>query len=154
VPYPVVLLTEGERPGLSLAHKRWSQGEAGKTVLDGEVVALEWDDPRDDAYAPAFRTALALGHQPRTSLYALYQGWTDTLFALEAARRTGRFTAPGSAGHAAARRAALEACTRCEGEIARLRAAATGEKQVPRRVELNLKLKREEAALAAALARL
>ena len=44
VPYPVLLSTEqGERAGLSLAHKRWSQGEAGKTVLEGEVVAVEWD---------------------------------------------------------------------------------------------------------------
>ena len=48
VPYPLLLLTEqGERPGLSAAHKRWSQGEAGKTVLEGDVVAAEWDTERD-----------------------------------------------------------------------------------------------------------
>ena len=43
VPYPLLLLTEqGERTGLSAAHKRWSQGEAGRTVLEGDVVAVEW----------------------------------------------------------------------------------------------------------------
>ena len=26
---------------VSLAHKRWSQGEAGKTVLDGDVVGID-----------------------------------------------------------------------------------------------------------------
>ena len=42
VPYPVLLLTEQadhEAPvGLSASHKRWSQGEAGKTVLEGDVI--------------------------------------------------------------------------------------------------------------------
>ena len=40
VPYPVVLVSWNEvRPVISLAHKRWSQGEEGKTVLDGDIVA-------------------------------------------------------------------------------------------------------------------
>ena len=39
IPYPVLLVAEqGEGVHLSLAHKRWSQGQAGETVLDGEVV--------------------------------------------------------------------------------------------------------------------
>ena len=42
VPYPVVLSpSRASALDLSLAHKRWSQGEAGKTVLDGDVVAAE-----------------------------------------------------------------------------------------------------------------
>ena len=71
VPYPLLLLTEqvhhDARPGLSAAHKRWSQGEAGKTVLEGDVVAAEWDAERDAERWPAFRDALALGKQPRTT---------------------------------------------------------------------------------------
>ena len=48
VPYPLLLLTEqDERPGLSVAHKRWSQAEAGMTVLEGGVVAVEWDAEHD-----------------------------------------------------------------------------------------------------------
>ena len=155
VPYPVLLLTEqGERPGLSAAHKRWSQGEAGKTVLEGDVVVAEWNAERDGERWPTFRAALALGKQPRITLHALYQGWIDTLLALQAARVTGAFTVAANAEQAAARRDALQECARLDGEIARLRAAAAKEKQMARRVELNLEIKRVEAAQAAARANL
>ena len=104
VTYPVLMVTEhAERPAVSAAHKRWSQGEAGKTVLEGEVVSTEWENALDADRWPAFRDALALGRQPRTTLHALYQGWIDTLLALHAARLTGTFATPTSAAHAAAR---------------------------------------------------
>ena len=155
IPYPVLLVTENTaRPGLSAVHKRWSQGEAGKTVLDGEVVSVEWNNDLDTDRWPAFRDALALGKQPRTTLYALYQGWIDTLLALQAARVTGAFEVATTAEHAALRRDALQACARLDAEIARLRATAAKEKQMSRRVELNLELKRVEAAQAAARANL
>lgn len=155
IPYPVLLLAENvERPGLSAAHKRWSQGEAGKTVLDGEVVAAESQAAHDGECWHAFSDALALGRQPRTTLYALYQGWIDTLLALNASRVTGTFALAGDAAHAATRSEALREYARLEGEVARLRAAAAKEKQMPRQVELNMELKRLEAARAAARARL
>jgi hypothetical protein len=155
VPYPLLLFTEqGERSELSAAHKRWSQGETGKTVLEGDVVAAEWGVVRDGDYWPAFRNALALGRQPRTTLYNLYQGWIDTLLALQAARLTGSFAVASSAEHAASRRDALQECARLDVEIARLRATAAKEKQMARRVELNVELKRAESALAAARANL
>jgi hypothetical protein len=155
VPYPLLLLTEqGERGGLSAAHKRWSQGEAGRTVLEGDVVAADWDTEHDAERWPAFRDALALGRQPRTTLHALYQGWIDILLALQAARVTGAFAVAADAAHAALRRDALQECARLEAEIARLRATAAKEKQMSRRVELNLELKRVEAAQAAARANL
>jgi len=149
VPYPVLLLTEGEHAGVSAAHKRWSLGETGKTVLDGEVVAVEWNDVMDAPHQPAFHDALALGRQPRATLYALYQGWIDTLLALQAARLTGTFAVPASFELATARRAALQEYARLDAVIARLRATAAREKQMARQVELNLELKRVEAALAA-----
>lgn len=159
VPYPVLLVADNGRahggaPLLAMAHKRWSQGEVGKIVLEGEVVTVEWDDARDGPHGAAFRGALALGRQPRTSLYALYQGWMDTVLALEVARRTGVFELPASTERSAARRAALQECARCEAESARLRAAAAKEKQLPRQVELNLKLKRLNEQLAEARERL
>lgn len=151
VPYPVLLLVEhSEHPGLSVAHKRWSQGEAGKTVLDGEVVAVEWDA----VHGLTFHDALALCHQPRTTLYALYQGWIDTLLALQAARVTGTFVKPASSEHAATRREALHEYMRLDVEIIRLRAVAEKEKQLPRQVELNLELKRMQALQSAARAKL
>ena len=155
VPYPLLLLTEqGERTGLSAAHKRWSQGEAGKTVLEGDVVAAEWDTERDAERWPAFRDALALDKQPRTTLHALYQGWIGTLLALQAARVIGTFAVAANAEQAAARRDALQECARLDTEIARLRATAAKEKQMARRVELNLELKRVEAAQAVVRANL
>lgn len=155
VPYPVLLVVEqGDKVQLSGAHKRWSQGEAGRTVLDGEVVSGEWTERAPDPYEPAFLEALPLGRQPRTSLFALYGGWLDTLLALQAARRTGRFALPASPEAAGSRREALRQCQDLDAEITRLRAAAAREKQMPRQVELNLELKRVEAARAAALARM
>ncbi|MBI4701316.1 MAG: DUF4391 domain-containing protein [Deltaproteobacteria bacterium] len=154
VPYPVLLVTQGQQAGISLAHKRWCQGEAGKTVLDGAVVAADWDGARDGPHEVAFRHALSLGRQPRASLFTLYHGWMHVVLALQAARRTGTFAIPTSAEHAAARRAAIDDCARLEAEIARLRAAAARQKQLRRQVELNLELDRVQAARAAAYARL
>jgi hypothetical protein len=157
VPYPVMLVIEHDqarRVGLSVANKRWSKGEAGKTVLDGEVVAVEWDAASGDLRWPAVADALALGRQPRTTMYALYQGWMDTLIAMQAASVTGTFTAAASPEQAADRFEALRECERLDAEIARVRAAAAREKQVARQVELNLALKRLEASKTAARARL
>lgn len=147
VPYPLLLLMEqGDGLGLSAVHKRWSQGEVGKTVLESDVVAIEWYVEHDGELWPAFRNALALGNQTRTTLYALYQGWIDTLLALNAARATGAFEIAHNAGKADARRYALQECARLDKEIERLHAAAKKEKQIARQVELNLELKRVEAA--------
>lgn len=155
VPYPVLLIAEqGPTVGLSAAHKRWSQAEAGKTVLEGDVVIVEWDADQDAERWPGFRAALALGQQPRTNMQALYQGWFDTLLALQAAHVTGAFAVPSSAEQAGLRQGALQECTRLGREIARLRATAAKEKQMSRRVDLNLELKRLEAALSAAHANL
>lgn len=154
VPYPVLAVAEMDyRVNLSLAHKRWSQGEAEKTVLEGELVAADWPSERDPN-RPALAAALALGRQPQASLRALYQGWIDVLFALEASRRTGRFEIPELAERRASRRDALRECARLEAEMVRLRSAAAKERQMARQVELNLELKRAEAARAAALAQL
>jgi hypothetical protein len=154
IPYPVFALTEQrESVTLSVAHKRWSQAEAGKVVLDGELVTLV--APADaEPHRPAFRAAVALGRQPQSSLHALYQGWLDTLLAVEAARVSGAFSILPDAGRLAARREALAECARLDREIARLRAAAKKEGQMARQVGLNQELKRAEGARAAALTRL
>ncbi len=150
VPYPLLLLTEKAEytapTDLSAAQKRWSQGEAGRTVLEGDVVTDGWDAQQDPKRWPSFLEALALGKQPRATLYALYQGWIDALQALRAARITGIFTLASNAEDAARRRDALQEFARLDAEIARLRATAAKESQMSRRVELNLELKRIEAA--------
>ncbi|WKW12647.1 DUF4391 domain-containing protein [Pseudogemmatithrix spongiicola] len=155
IPYPVLLLSDdGGSRALSLAHKRWSMGQERSTVLDGEVVAAHVATTEQADVLSEFRNALSLARQPRSDLYELYQGWMDTLIALLAAQVSGRFAILSEAGERCARREALRAHERYSAEVARLRAAAAKERQVPRQVELNLELKRVEAELAAALARL
>jgi hypothetical protein len=155
VPYPVLLVGEGgEGVSVSAAAKRWSQAEADQTVLEGEVVGVAWDDATDAERWPAFREALALGRQPQTHLWDLYQGWLETLRALQAARISGAFAVAGTAEQATQRREALREWSRLEREILRLRSAAAKEKQLARRVELNLELQKLEATRAAARAHL
>ena len=143
IPYPVVLVTQqGDTVNLSLAHKGWSQGETGKTVLDGEVVAVEWNHERHEKHEREFLAAVALARQPRTDLSAVYQGWIDRLHALSAARITGAFTVPATTARAVVVREGLETYDILNRDLAGLRAQAKREKQ------LNLEVKRLEAELA------
>jgi hypothetical protein len=155
VPYPVLLIaTQGEALTISLAHKRRSQGEAGATVLDGALLVADPAAAAGPGVGPAFVSKLAVARQPRADLFALYQGWMDTVVALLAAQVTGTFTVASSPEMAVARRAALLECERLEAQLAKLRAAASKERQVARRVELNLELKRAQTEHAAARAKL
>ncbi|WP_079415971.1 DUF4391 domain-containing protein [Thiomonas intermedia] len=172
VPYPVLLIqalaspaavgSEGSSPkpptqlALSLAHKRAAQNEAGKVVLDGELVRSELLGPDSDAASVAgpLLDAMALERQPHQDLMALYQGWMDCLTAAEAACLTGYFRLPNGPTAAAAQREALRACQRLEQEAARLRSQAAKERQIAKQVDLNLALQRLEANLKAARARL
>lgn len=123
-------------------------------MLDGDVIEASLSAAPDNTLVSAFCHALALNRQPRLSLHALFQGWIDSLFAFQAACKTGRFAPSDSPASAAARRDALAACARLETEIARLRTAAAREKQMARQVALNLEIKRVEAGLAAAYSKL
>lgn len=150
VPYPVLLLLD--RAGtatVSLAHKRQALKEADKVVLDGEPVTVDVQAASDGIRADFLR-AMELPRQPRASLYALYQGWVDTVLALQAAVVTGAFCLLDSADRAAARRRALHASIALQGQIASLRALAAKASQVARQVELNLEIQRLQAELAAA----
>lgn len=155
VPYPLLLLTENARQVVfSAAHKRWAQNEAEKTVLDGDVVVVDWEAGSEAPLLNEFRSALALERQPHATLRALYEGWMALLIAFQAARLTGSFHPSGGPEKVAARQEALRECARLETEMERLRAAAGREKQMARKVDLNSELKRIEAAHASARARL
>lgn len=149
VPYPVVLMLDAPQGlSVSMAHKRWAQNEAGKVVLDGDVVTVTLADDVDTSHP--FGQAVALRSQPQASLMALYQGWMECLQALQAARHTGVFKVADTPENAHARRLALQECERLGAEAARLRTQAAKEKQLPRQVELNLALKRVQAELTVA----
>lgn len=154
IPYPVLAVSElGGEVGISAAHKRRAQNEAGRTVLDGEVVAASLAGA-DPGVKDGFTASVAVSKQPRLNLQALYEGWVDAIVAVNVARRTGALRTVGSPEAVAARQDALHDCARLDAEVARLRGAASKERQMARQVELNLELKRAEAALAAARARL
>lgn len=139
VPHPVLLATTVDGSlGLSLAHLRWSQTEAGQTVLDGPVMSVPV--PSDGGGA-AFRAALALANQPRTNLHALVQGWMDTIAALDAAQETGSFVPSTSRAQAEARHAALQQLRDLRAQAAELRARAVKERQLARQVVLNEELR-------------
>jgi hypothetical protein len=150
IPYPIVLVTaQGNGVSLSVAHKRYSQGEKDAVVIDG---VRRTSPLHSDSLAPcedAFLVSIALSGLPTRDLYALYQGWIDRVSALEAATITGAYAVPGSAERAAAQRDALTAHVRIQQDISKLRTQAEREKQVNRRVELNLAIKRLEIELAA-----
>ena len=146
IPYPVLLIArQGDATELSLAHKRWSQGETGKTVLDGDVVTVDVGNGCTHRITTLFCDSLAITRQPRASLHALYQAWIDAVQALRAARVTGVFAIPVSTTEAADRASALLEYGRLESRISELSDAGVKEKQMTRLVEINLELKRLRA---------
>ena len=149
IPYPLVLITEhSETISLSLAHKRWSLSEGEKVVIE-EVRQVSLRLDASSAEDAAFLASLAISRLPTRDLFALYAGVLDSMTALGAARITGRFAPPESAERASAMRDGLDLRARLERDLAVLRARALQEKQLNRRVELNLEIKRLEAELAA-----
>lgn len=146
IPYPVFLIqSQVADSQLSLAHLRRSQGQAGQTVLDGSVISASLSE--GSAATDAFLASLNLTAQPRQNLHALYQGWIETFEAHAAAQHTGSFVPATDAATAERRRVALAEHERLTREMAGLRARAAKEKQLNRRVEINLQLQHLEAAL-------
>lgn len=141
IPYPVFLIAENSgHLAISLAHKRWSQAESTKTVIESVESVLLMNE--FSAETEWFRQAVPLSRQPSRNLFTLYQGWIETVEALNAARITGRYSKSSSEEVAAARRMALAEYTRIEREITSLRAQAEREKQVHRLADINLEIHR------------
>ena len=115
-------------------------------MLDGELltVMLPTDGAADD-----FLSSMALARQPQADLYALYQGWMDSVDALDIAADTGCFQPSLSREQAVARHAALQQSRQVQSRMAQLRALAEKEKQLPRQVALNQELRASQAELAA-----
>ena len=149
IPYPVLLVTTDEQGvALSAAHKRHAQNEANKVVIERLVSVVGIRTEQLNTNETAFLKSLALAKQSRRDLCTLYEGWLARIEALNAARLNGAFTATDDAESIEHRRAALEAHSRLTREIIGLRAKANREKQLNRRVDLNLEIQRLEADLA------
>lgn len=145
IPYPLLLITaQDDRVELSLALKRMAQNEAGKMVLEGGITSVLVPE---EPMRSEFLASLSLERQPRTSLLSVYEGWMACLEAVQAAGITGQFGVSADQAARTVRREALVEAERLRDEIQRLRQQAVREKQWQRRVELNLELKRLDAAL-------
>ncbi len=149
IPYPVLLLSsQNDLLTLSLAHKRWSQGESGKVVIEELHKTAAFKADKLGEPETQFLASLAVSTLTAVDLFMLYQAWIDLLSALAAASLSGGFTLPISMRQAAQWRAALCNYTRILAELTALRNRAGKEKQLNRRVELNLQIKKLEAELA------
>jgi hypothetical protein len=131
IPYPVLLLITAAdgRLSLSLGHLRGAQNDADKMVLDGpvQVVMVSVSGPDGPS---RFLDAMALHRQPQTDLQALYQGWIDTVDALDMAQETGVFQLSETREQAVARHAALQQYRQLTAKLAQLRAQASKERQL------------------------
>jgi hypothetical protein len=149
IPYPVLLVaTMGETATVSVAHKRWSQGESGQIVIEELRATAPFRPEIPTAEEAQFLARLAVGSLPQRDLFALYQSWLDSVLALEAAQITGAFVPPPSAERSAALRENLDSRTRALRDLALLRTQAENETQLNRRVELNLAIKKLDARIA------
>jgi hypothetical protein len=148
IPYPVVLITETDNGiSFSLAHKRWSQGEIGKVVIEDIRFTNTFRPDTLTEHEMSFMSSIAVANLPSGNLFALYQGWFDRIAALEAAQITGAYTPPNTGPRASQLRDGLDTHTRLQRQIAILRAQAAKEKQINRRAELNLEVNRLQSEL-------
>ena len=147
VPYPLLLLLDAPQGlSVSLAHKRWAHNEAGKVVLDGDVLAAGLTGAAPGVH-PQFLQAVALGQQPQTHLLALYQGWMACLLALQVAQHTGQFLCQNGLQPLPDKRKQLQKYEQLLADAARLRSQAGKAKQMAQQVALNLELQRLQVEL-------
>jgi hypothetical protein len=145
IPYPLVLLA-GEPAVLSLSHKRLSLGETGKVVLEGDLYRSA---PLSLGLAglDTFLSELPVSRQGATDCLTLYQCWIDRLTALRAASITGTYPVEIPNSQACHLNDALNEHDLLQRDIANLRSRAAKEKQLSRRVELNIEIKRLDVSL-------
>ena len=150
VPYPVLLLMVANdaphRLTVSAAHKRWAHNEAGKVVLDGDVLAAALTGTAPGVPA-VFLQAMALRQQPQTHLLVLYEGWMACLLALQVAQHTGRFVCQNGLQPLPDRRKQLQKYEQLLADAAHLRSQAGKAKQMAQQVALNLELQRLQVEL-------
>lgn len=147
IPYPVLLLcTQGKSLVVSTAHKRWSEAESGKMVLDGDMdTAALHDVPL--GLQQQVMEQLPLSRLPSHSLLTVYQAWEAQVLACQSAPIAGELRVPASAEETASLRALLRDHTALAAEAARIRKESARERQLARQIEQNLQLRRIEAEM-------
>ncbi len=149
VPYPLILCALSSNGAvLSLAHKRLSQAEIGKWVLEDELHDSPAIDPSNpSAVAARFLESLAIHKQNASDLRQLYQAWIDRMIALHASEVTGFYRNVADTMQTAVVKDALDQRGKLLMEMQSLRKLAQKERQLNRRADLNLKIKALESEL-------
>jgi ABC-type amino acid transport substrate-binding protein len=149
IPYPVLLITsDAEGLVVSVTHKRRAQNEAGKVVVEGVIATGPVKPERLSGLERAFVDSLALAKLASRDLFTVYESWAGRIEALKAAQITGAFAATNDAAAITRRRLALDVHARLTREAASFRTKAVREKQMNRKVALNMEIRRLETAAA------
>lgn len=149
IPYPVLLIASDTGDvAVSVAHKRRAQNEADKVVVERVVEVKNIHPENPSGVEGPFLKSLSIAVQPTQDLFSLYEGWLARIEALTAARFSGDYVVSDEANSIARRRAALESYSRLTQEVASLSAKAIREKQMNRRVDLNLEIQRLKTEIA------
>jgi hypothetical protein len=147
IPYPVFLVSSFQDvTTISLAHKRFSEGQRDKYVLEETGAADLGSDAATNSCSRLLES-LAIANVSAANLFELYQGWFYRLSAFQAAAITGSFALPATSECAISVKENLASYAKLTREIQALRSQAAKEKQLARRVEINLSIKRLEGAL-------
>ena len=154
IPYPVVLVVVvGETEALSLATKRPAQDGKRSVVLErtylSEPIAVGKPTPAQRAFVDS----LALAGLGVRTLREAYASWIHRMTALEASDVSGGFRPPDSPEAAVVLRETVDRYQSLGRELEALRAQANRERQLARRVELNVEIRRLEALREEALRR-
>ncbi len=153
IPYPVLLvMVEGNGLCISVAHKRFSQAEKGSIVAEDFLCSPWMEGPLSDLDR-MFCDALAMSRLSHVDFYALYRDMVRAVLARMCAELTGDFVLDAGQPEAK-RRQRLEQFHQIDREISVLRAAISKEERFAEKVELNTRIKKLEARLAATKAEL
>lgn len=149
IPYPLVLVYESlSGINLSLAHKRNSKSEKEWIVVEQEYRTIPWSFGESDSLEKSFLNSLSISHlYPVADLFDLYQKWIDRIVAQNVSTITNNFRIPELPGESEVLMKEIESFTSLEKGLSLLRSKAAKEKQMARRVDLNLEIKQEEKRL-------
>lgn len=147
IPYPVFLIISSpEALAISLAHKRWAQASSEKVVIeDFRKTVIDADGHA--GCVKEFVQSLGLSGIEKNNLFDLYQAWMNRLIALESSYLTGTFKLSSDSDTHEKMRKGLENHAKLCAELKLLKSQAAKEKQISRRVNLNLKIKELENSL-------
>ncbi len=146
----VVVLTFNECVTASVAEKRLSQSERGKTVTS-EALRTPWMPTAEGNLDTAFLKSLSLASLAQTDMHALYADLRRMVSARAAAAQTGVWAPDRDASSI---QCDLDDCHRIDREIQAARAAIRRSNSFSEKAELNAEVKKLELRRTAVLAQL